>query len=124
MQSTGSSIQPSGQEVPTASGYDYRLLVTRELYDLGINTQMSPSLAGLPRGARAHVNPADLERLGVAAGTSVRVGTERGSVVVALHPDAGLPRWTVWMPFNQPGANVGELIDIFAPVNDVRIENI
>ena len=33
-------------------------------------------------------------------------------------------RGTAWVPFNQPGANVGELIDIFAPVNDVRIENI
>ena len=29
-----------------------------------------------------------------------------------------------WMPWNNPGPNVGELIDSFAAVNDVRIENL
>jgi hypothetical protein len=33
-------------------------------------------------------------------------------------------RGTVWIPFNQPGGNVGELIDYSAPVTDVRIENL
>jgi hypothetical protein len=30
----------------------------------------------------------------------------------------------VWVPFNQPGPNVGELIDSHAAVNDVRIETL
>jgi len=118
------ALQPSGQDAPPASGYDFRLLVTRELYDLGINNQMSPSLAGLPRGARAHVNPAELERLGLADGASIRVTTERGSKVFTVHGDAGLPRWTVWLPFNQPGGGVNELLNSNSLVADARIETV
>ena len=38
--------------------------------------------------------------------------------------DTSVLRGTAWVPFNQPGPNVGELIDCFAAVNDVRIENV
>jgi hypothetical protein len=31
---------------------------------------------------------------------------------------------TAWMPFQHAGANPGELIDCFAHVTDVRIENL
>jgi hypothetical protein len=33
-------------------------------------------------------------------------------------------RGTVWVPFNQPGVNVGDIIDCTADVIDVRIENL
>ena len=118
-----------GQTAPVSDGHVHRLVVTRELYDLGINTQMSPSLAGLPRGLRVHLNPADLDHLGVAAGGQVKVSNARGSVVVPAVADDTVLRWTAWMPFNQPSqgaANQGaaELIDATAPVTDVRIETV
>jgi predicted molibdopterin-dependent oxidoreductase YjgC len=119
-----SALQESGQQAPTASGYDYRLLVTRELYDLGINNQMSPSLAGLARGMRVHMNPADLERMGITDGSTVRVTTERGSKDLTVHSDAGLARWTVWMPFNQPGGSANDLISASGLVADARIETV
>ncbi len=118
------TLVPSGVEVPVAQGYDFRVLVSRELYDLGINTQMSPSLAGLARGMRAHLHPADLERLGVADGGQVRVVTEHGSQVLTARSDAGLARWTVWLPFNQPGASASDLLSSSSLVTDARIETV
>ena len=40
------------------------------------------------------------------------------------HDDPTVLRGTAWVPFNQPGGNVGDLIDVTAPVTDVRIENL
>jgi NADH-quinone oxidoreductase subunit G len=111
-------------DVPVGSGYDYRLVVTRELYDLGINTQMSPSLAGLARGTRVHLHPVDAERLGVRTGSSVRLSTERGSLTVDVVVDDGVVRWTAWVPFNQPGGNVSSLLDSTRLVTDARIETV
>ncbi len=118
------TLPPSGVEVSAREGWDFRVLVTRELYDLGVNNQMSPSLAGLPRGTRAGVHPADLERLGVADGGRVRVVTERGSLEVTVQADPGVARWTVWLPFNQPGGRVSDLLSSSGPVNDARIEKV
>ena len=41
-----------------------------------------------------------------------------------IEPDESVLRGTVWVPFNQPGPNIGELIDCTAAVVDVRIENL
>ena len=41
-----------------------------------------------------------------------------------LAADTTVVRGTAWVPFNRPGAGVGELVDCFADVNDVRIENL
>ena len=38
--------------------------------------------------------------------------------------DPAVPRGTAWVPFNQPGANIGELIDSTVAVTDVRIEHL
>ena len=38
--------------------------------------------------------------------------------------DPSVLRGTAWVPFNQTGPNVGELIDCTAPINDVRIETL
>jgi hypothetical protein len=45
-------------------------------------------------------------------------------VVFSVVADTSVRRGTAWVPFNQPGPEVGELIDCFAAVNDVRIETI
>jgi formylmethanofuran dehydrogenase subunit D len=70
------------------------------------------------------MHPLDLERAGVVAGAEVKVSSPKASLVLQVEPDHSVLRGTVWVPFNQPGANVGELIDCTAAVTDVRVENL
>ncbi|HQV56496.1 MAG TPA: molybdopterin-dependent oxidoreductase, partial [Ilumatobacteraceae bacterium] len=115
-------INPPTVALGDRNAYDYRLVVTRKLYDAAINTAQSPALAPLAVGERVHVHPLDGERIGVAAGGDVKVFTPRTSVIMQLAYDDSVVRGTAWVPFNQPGGSVGELIDVDSPVTDVRIE--
>ena len=118
------ALQRAGLEPPAASGYDYRLVVSRELYDLGVLAQMSPSLAPLGRGLRVHVHPLDLERLGLTSGGEVKVSNLRATKVLRVVGDEGVTRGCAWMPFNQRGGSAGDFIDAMTPVTDVRIETL
>ena len=109
---------------PDRISYDYRLVVTRRLYDNAVGTARSPSLAPLAAGAGAHIHPLDLDRLGVPGGTEVRLVAPRGTVVLPLTPDAGVPRGSIEVPFNVDGSTVGEIIDVTAPAVDVRVERL
>ncbi len=104
--------------------YDFRLAVSRKLYDNAVGTSRSPSLSPLAPGAAAHVHPLDFDQTGVAAGADVRVVSARGSVVLPLVANPAVPRGTVWAPFNQPGADIREVMDSTVPVTDVRIERL
>lgn len=109
---------------PDRNSYDLRLVVSHTLYDQAEGTARSPSLAQLPRGSAVHLHPLDLGRVGAANGAEVLVRSSRARVVLPVVADATVVRGTAWMPWNNPGPNVGELIDGFAAVNDVRIENL
>ena len=104
--------------------YDYRLAVSRKLYDNAVGTSRSPSLSALAPGAAAHLHPLDFDQTGVAAGADVRVVSARGSVVLALVANPSVPRGTVWAPFNQTGVDIREVMDSTVPVTDVRIERL
>ena len=104
------------------NSYDYRLVVSRKLYDRAVGTALSPSLAGLATSSAAHVNPLDLAALGVADGTEVQVSGPRGSVVLPLAADAGGAARLAAVPFNVPGAAIADIVDARAPANDVRVE--
>jgi NADH-quinone oxidoreductase subunit G len=106
------------------SGYDYRLVVSRKLYDRAVGTAMSPSLSKLPIGAGAHLHPADLDRVGEPDGAEVKLISASGSVVLPLVADDLVQRGTVWAPFNQAGADITEIVDSSAAVTDVRIERL
>jgi len=110
--------------LPDRNSYDFRLVVSRKLYDQGTGVAHSPSLAPLVTESVAHVHPLDIERAGVRAGSDAKVSSATSSVVMRIEPDPTVLRGTVWVPFNQPGPNVGELVDCDAPVVDVRIENL
>ena len=56
--------------------------------------------------------------------TDVKVIGPRSTVIFNTVADEAVLRGTAFVPFNNPGPNVGELIDCFASVNDVRIENL
>ncbi len=110
--------------IPVRNSYDFRLVVGRKLYDAAVGTANSPSMAHLAAGQTAHLHPLDIERASVSAGSEVRVSSPRATVVMRVEADATVTRGTVWVPFNQPGGNVGDLLDATAPVTDVRIENL
>ncbi len=106
------------------NAYDFRLVVSRTLYDQASGTANSPSLANLAMATSVHVHPLDLGRIGTTDGATVKVTSSRATVVCSVVADATVMRGTAWMPFQHSGANAGDLIDCFAHVNDVRIENL
>ncbi len=112
----------ASDQVP--SGYDFRLVVSRKLYDRAVNTVMAPSIAKLNIGAGARVHSLDLPRVGVDDGTDVKLISATGSVVLPLIADDSVQRGTIWAPFNMAGADVTDLVDATAPVTDVRIERL
>jgi predicted molibdopterin-dependent oxidoreductase YjgC len=110
-------INPVSVEIGVRNSYDFRLVVSRKLYD-------AASMAHLAPGQTAHLHPLDVERAGVVAGAEVKVISPRATAIMRVEADPSVLRGTVWVPFNQPGGNVGDLIDCTAPVTDVRIENL
>jgi len=104
--------------------YALRLVVGRSLYDAGRINSESPSLAPLAPGQMLLVHPKDFDRVGVAPGGRVRVVSARGSVQLPLRPDPSTPEGVAFLSFNQPGEGAADLIDISAPVNDIRVETL
>jgi len=116
--------EPVSPHAPPRNAYDFRLVVSRRLYDAAVGTANSPHLAGLAPGAALYVNPADLARLGVTDGGRVNVVGARSSVALGVRADEATPRGTVWAPFNQPGVDIRVLIGAHASVTDVRVESL
>jgi NADH-quinone oxidoreductase subunit G len=109
---------------PERNNYDYRLVVGRRLYDQAVGTQQSASLAGLAPGARLHVHPLDLDRLGATDGHEVKVSSPRSTVIMPVFADPAVARGSVWAAINQSGPDVAALIDATASVIDVRVESL
>ena len=110
--------------VAARSSYDFRVVMGRKLYDRAISTATSPALSALAPGARVTIHPLDLERVGAAEGTNVRVSNAHSSVVLPVHASESVTRGTAVIPFNQPGADIRELVRHGESVVDVRIESI
>jgi formylmethanofuran dehydrogenase subunit D len=94
------------------------------MYDRAVGTVASRSLANLGAGAAVHLNPRDIESIGTSEGCEVRVSTSRTSIVLPVRADTSVTKGTAWVPFNQIGADIRELIDSDQPVIDVRVENL
>lgn len=105
------------------NSYEFRVDVSRKLYDRAIGTITSPALAGLATGASITIHPLDLERVGAAEGTNVRVSNSHSSIVLPVRSNEKVPRGTAVVPFNQPGADIRELVRHGDSVVDVRIES-
>jgi NADH-quinone oxidoreductase subunit G len=111
-------------EVPVHSGFGYRLVVSRKLYDNGTNVAQSPSLVGLAPSSALHMHPLDFSSLGVDEGTSIKISNHRTSIVMPVVMDDSVVRGTVWAAWALTGANIGELIDSSRLVNDVKVETL
>jgi len=119
-----SELPPADSYEAHPSSYDYRLVVSRKLYDRAVGTVMSPSLARLALDAAAHIHPLDLDRVGVPEGAEVKIMSAKGSVVLPLTSNSSVQRGTIWAPFNQAGPDITDIVDGSNPVTDVRIERL
>jgi NADH-quinone oxidoreductase subunit G len=117
-------LEPATFSAPDRNRYDYRLVVSRKLYDRAVGTQMARSLVGLAPGSAVHLHPLDVESLGVAAGDDVKVVSARGACILPIRPDASVPRGIAWSPFNQGGGTVEDIVDATTATTDVRIERL
>lgn len=107
---------------PEKKSYEYRLVIGRKMYDKAVSTATSPSMANLAPGAGAYIHPLDLERVGTHEGASVRIGNDASTVVLPVHAADFVERGTVFVPFNQPGVDIREVVRHGNTVTDVRIE--
>ncbi len=103
---TGDGEQPL-QHVPDAAALDgagdgWALHAGRVLYDDGVLTRMSPSLAALAPRAAAYLGPADAGKVGVEAGEEVILRGPYGAVALPVGIDPTLAGGTVYVPANLP----------------------
>jgi len=117
-------LSVAGSSAPERNSYDLRLVVSRKMYDNAVSTVTSPSLAHLSIGAGIYLNPRDIERIGAPVGKDVKVSTSSKSVLLTLHADESVLKGTAWVPFNQPGTDIRELMNANDLIVDVRVENL
>ena len=111
-------------EATDRNNYDYRLVVSRRLYDRAVGTEMSRSLAHMAPRSAAHLHPLDIDGLGVDEGADVRLVGAHGETVLPVVADSRVPRGVIWSPFNARGARISDVIDARADVIDLRIERL
>ena len=104
--------------------YSLRLVVARTLYDTGSTAASSPAIADLAGTVALVVHPSDLTRIGVAnEGDDVRVTSARTTVTLPVRTDTAIAPGTAFIAFAQRGdATAADLVDLSAPVTDVRVE--
>ncbi len=115
---------PSGAPSPVNDRYSMRLLATRRMYDDGTALRYSPASSGLGRSLELRLNPVDFDKIGVEAGTLVRVESARGHLDMPVRVDPGVPVGSASVPWRTPGADVRTLIDSASTVTDVRVERL
>jgi len=114
----GEPVEPSALDA-----YGLRLIASRKLYDQGTLVQKAPSLAPLLPGTVLRVSSYDFDRLGVAAGARVRITSPKGEIHAEIGVDPGVPRGSAAVYVNQPGIDLGDLIDAGQRVTDLRIDS-
>jgi predicted molibdopterin-dependent oxidoreductase YjgC len=92
------------------------------LYDRATSTAESASLVSLARDAAVHLHPADAQRLGLREVADVRVSANGSAIVLPVVLDDAVARGVAFVPFNQRGADVREVIRHDVPVTDAVIE--
>jgi len=78
------------------------LHLARVLYDDGVQTRMSPSLASLMPAAAVYLHPRDARALGVAEGDRVEASTDLGDAELVVAYDDSIARRTAYVPANLP----------------------
>jgi NADH-quinone oxidoreductase subunit G len=81
------------------------LATWRMLLDAGRLQDGEPYLAGTARRPVARLSAATAAEIGVADGSALTVGTDRGSLTLPLEVTE-MPDRVVWVPQNSPGSRV------------------
>ncbi|MBJ7505309.1 MAG: NADH-quinone oxidoreductase subunit NuoG [Ilumatobacteraceae bacterium] len=102
--------------------HHFRLLVSRVLYDRAVSTSESPSLAPLARDSGVHLHSSDAQRLAVREGSDVRVAANGSAIVLPVVIDDAVSRGVAFVPFNQHGSDIRQLIRHDVAVTDAVIE--
>ncbi len=92
------------------------------MYDDGVALRHSPASAGLARSIQIRLNPVDFDKLGVEAGSVVKIESSRGHLLAPVDPDAGVPVGSAMIPFTVDGWSANILIDGSTAHTDVRVE--
>ena len=111
-------------EVPPRDAYALRLVVGRRLYDNGRMVSEASAIARVRRPFPLHISTHDAARLGIESGREVRVTSTRGSQVLAVAIDPGVPAGIAQLDFSADGAGAAALIDAHAVVTDLRLETL
>jgi NADH-quinone oxidoreductase subunit G len=111
-------------ETPGRDAYALRLVTGHTLYDGGRAVTSSPAIAGLAHDIALLVSGTDLSRIGVAEGTTVKVTSQRTTLELAVRVDARLPAGVARLTFAPDAPGAADLIDVSAPVTDVRVETL
>jgi NADH-quinone oxidoreductase subunit G len=91
---------------PSNPGSGEAVLATwRMLLDAGRLQDGEPHLAGTARNPVARLSAATAAEIGVADGSALTVGTDRGSLTLPLEVTE-MPDRVVWVPQNSPGSRV------------------
>jgi NADH-quinone oxidoreductase subunit G len=116
-------VAPDAAPAPgPVDAYALRLVTTRKLYDRGTLLTHSPSLAPVAPGGGVRLHPVDFDKVGVEAGSDVRITSASGAVILPVHPDGAVPRGRAVVLLNQDGPRITELLDAASASIDVRIE--
>jgi predicted molibdopterin-dependent oxidoreductase YjgC len=110
-------------EVPPRDAYALRLVVGRRLYDNGRMVSEAGALRRVRRPFPLHISPHDAAGLGIESGDDVRVASTRGSQVLPVAIDPGVPAGIAQLDFSADGAGAAALIDAHAVVTDLRLES-
>jgi len=111
-------------EVPAFDSYSLRLVIDRTMYDRGTQTMMCESIADLADDGAVRLNPTEASRLGVDTGTTVRMSSQRASVEGKVIVDDRVAPGVAAVAHNHAGLDVRSLVDMRAPVTDIRIETL
>jgi formate dehydrogenase major subunit len=91
--------------------YPFVLITGRQLehWHTGSMTRRATVLDALEPAATASMSFADMQRLGLQAGQTVRIASRRGAIELQLRCDEGTPLGTVFVPFAYVEAAANEL---------------
>ena len=118
----GGGCQPAGRGEQANGQARLKLVASRTMYDDGMMLRHCPSSRGLAPDAYARANPSELDRIGLADGTDVRVSSSRGDIEAVLVADRGVPAGSLAVNWLAPQAPANALISAGDDITVVTVE--
>jgi NADH-quinone oxidoreductase subunit G len=115
--------QVASTSTPPRDAYALRLVSGRQLYDAGRSVQES-LLNELAREPELRVSPHDIARLGVETRSRVRVTSSVTTLELFAVADDRVPAGVASLAFAGDADGAAKLIDVSAPVTDLRVETV